>query len=176
MKICFQSENVQSEWCNCIGSYREAMVIARSHNDLSNDEICSFQKLIDNFYQSWIKLALGKRGMTNYIHLLGSGHISEFLFRWRNLYAHSQQGWEALNSLVKSVYFCRSSRGGGKGLKSKLYAVARWSQRRMLWASGYTFEYMESEVLRNKWTVSDAFKDHTDNLSDEDLYDDELFI
>ena len=131
---------------------------------------------MDDFYQSWIKLSLGKRGVTNYIHLLGSGHISELLFKWRNLYAHSQQGWEALNSLVKSVYFRRSNRGGGRGLKSKLYAVARWSQRRMLWASGYTFKYMEAEVIRNKWNVFDAFKEHTVGLNDEELYEDGLFV
>ena len=169
-------ENERSDWKSCIGKYRDAMVIARSHNDLSDDEIILFQRHIDDFYQQWIQVALGKKGITNYIHLLGSGHISEFLFRWRNLYAHSQQGWEALNSLVKSVYFRRTNRGGGKGKKSKLYAVARWCQRRMLWASGYTFEYMEAEVKKHGWTVTNVFTEHTDTLPEDDIYYDDLFI
>ena len=169
-------ENERTEWKNCIAKYRDAMVIARSHYDLSDEEIILFQQNIDDFYQQWIKVALGKKGITNYIHLLGSGHISEFLFRWRNLYAHSQQGWEALNSLVKSVYFRCTSRGGGMGKKSKLYAIARWCQRRMLWASGYTFEYMESEVKKHGWSVMNVFTEHTESLPEEDVYYDDLFI
>ena len=170
LDICIP-ENGRQAWKDCLSEYRNGMAIARSHNDLTDDQIVQFQKHIDEFYQAWVYLALGKKGITNYIHLLGSGHISEFLFRWRNLYAHSQQGWEALNSLVRSVYFRRTNQGGGRGKKSKLYAVARWCQRRMLWSSGYTFDYMEAEVKRNNWTVSDSFEKHAADLPVEDTYD-----
>jgi hypothetical protein len=39
----------------------------------------------------------GKEGITNYIHMLGRGHISYFKKQHRNLYKFSQQGWEGLN-------------------------------------------------------------------------------
>ena len=164
----------RQDWKVCIGDYRAAINIATRHDDLTDEEIHEFQRHADNFYQLWIKVALGKRGVTNYIHLLGSGHVAEFLFRWRNLYAHSQQGWEALNSLVKSVYRRHTNRGGGTGRKSKLYAVARWCQRRMLWSSGYTFEYMKEQVVKNNWTVSDVFEQHAVDLPDEDVYYEEI--
>lgn len=63
--------------------------------------IVEFQEQADLFFQNWIRLH-GREGVTNYIHMLGSGHICEYLFYWGNLYAHSQQGWEAFNSLVKT--------------------------------------------------------------------------
>ena len=170
IEICIL-QDLHQRWKECISNYRSAMKIVRSHDDLDDGDIIQFQRHVDEFYQDWIVLGLGKKGITNYMHLLGSGHVSELLFKWRNLYVHSQKWWEALNSLIKSVYFRRTNRGGGKGLKSKLYSVARWCQRKMLWASGYTFKHMEQEVQRNGWTVSDKFKNHTDGLPEEDLYD-----
>jgi hypothetical protein len=83
----------------------------------------------------------GLEGVSNYIHLLGSGHISVYLHEWKNLYRHSQQGWEALNKLIKTFYYRRTQRGGaanqGKGRKSKLLPIARWLQRRAIWLAGY---------------------------------------
>ena len=80
--------------------------------------------------------------ITNYIHLLSSGHMSDYLHKWRNLYLHSQQGWESLNNLVKIFFFRRTGRGGGKYGKSKLKPIARWLQRRLLWLCGHTYEEM----------------------------------
>jgi hypothetical protein len=39
----------------------------------------------------WIDL-YGSTNMTNYIHMLGSGHLSYFAERYGNLYRFSQQG------------------------------------------------------------------------------------
>jgi len=64
----------------------------------------SFQSHIDAFFVLWVNLT-GHEGITNYIHVLASGHISEYLIYWGNLYNHSQQGWEAFNSLIKLFSF-----------------------------------------------------------------------
>jgi len=81
--------------------------------------------------------------MTNYIHMVGSGHIGDFLLRWRNLYRHSQQGWEALNDLIKTFVHRRTQRGGNMGSgagasNSMLLPIARWLQRRIFWILGGT--------------------------------------
>jgi hypothetical protein len=85
----------------------------------------------------------------NYIHLMSAGHMSDYMYEWRNLYKHSQQGWEALNNLIKSFWFRRTGRGGatgrGKGKKSKLTSVAKWLQRRMMWMGGWTEESVLAE-------------------------------
>jgi len=36
--------------------------------------------------------------------MLGAGHIGEYLLHHRNLYKHSQQGWEAFNALLKTFF------------------------------------------------------------------------
>ena len=58
------------------------------------------------------------------------------MFKWKNLYRFSQQGWEACNALVKSVWHRRTQRGGGKSHRSVLKPLGRWLQRRMLWLCG----------------------------------------
>eukprot|EP00978_Attheya_sp_CCMP212_P016287 scaffold42532_cov35-Attheya_sp.AAC.1 len=78
----------------------------------------------------WMNLH-GKDGITNYIHLMSASHMSDYMYEWWNLlYKHSQQGWEALNNLIKLFWFRRTGRGGatgrGEGKKSKLASVAKW--------------------------------------------------
>jgi hypothetical protein len=51
----------------------------------------------------WLKLWLGiakREGVTNYIHMLGAGHIAHFLTKYKNLYRYSNQGWEFQNKQV----------------------------------------------------------------------------
>jgi hypothetical protein len=59
---------------------------------------------------------------------------------WRCLHRFSQQGWEALNALIKSYFFRRSNRGGlakNSSKKSKLLGIACWLQQRTMWYSGH---------------------------------------
>jgi len=63
---------------SAVGAYREAMNLLTMHQSLTEDEKSLFQDLIDDFYLQWIEL-LGEEGITNYIHLLGSGHMLYFL-------------------------------------------------------------------------------------------------
>jgi hypothetical protein len=67
--------------------------------------------------------------------MIASGHIADYLYKWKNLYHFSQQGWEAMNSLIKTFFFRRTSHGGGvrgRSKKSRLIPIARWLQRRMI--------------------------------------------
>jgi hypothetical protein len=76
----------------------------RQKKDFTDDEIHQFQVNIDDFFQVWVRL-YSYAGCTNYIHLFSSGHIAEYMFRWRNLHRFSQQGWEHFNSLLKVFSF-----------------------------------------------------------------------
>ena len=88
-------------------------------------------------------------------------HFAYYLKEWKNLYRYSQQGWESLNSLIKSFYFHRTQRGGHgatvrlqtiddmsdvvlnsddfedgfKSHKSRAKSIAKWLQRRLIWLS-----------------------------------------
>ena len=112
------------------------MGLLRQQENFSDKDINKCQTAIDDFFQDWVSLH-GLDGMTNYIHLLGSGYIAEYLFRHQNLYRHSQQGWEAFNALLKSFFFRRTGCGGGRGaIRTKLKPIGRWLQRRVLWLCG----------------------------------------
>ena len=127
-------------WKAALPLIRSAMQKVRSRKEFTHEMICSFQQDVDGFFQIWVDLH-GLEGVSNYIHFLGAGHISVYLHEWKNLYRHSQQGWEALNKLIKTFYYRRTQRGGasnqGKGKKSKLLPIARWLQRRAIWLVGY---------------------------------------
>ena len=91
--------------------------------------------------QDWLSL-WGKAGVTNYIHMLISGHITEYMIKFRSLYRFSQQGWENLNHILKSFFFKRTNHGGTK-YRSKLNAIGRWQQCRVVFMCGFS----ESDIL-----------------------------
>jgi hypothetical protein len=130
---CVATEDHKAKWLACIPKCRDGMTKLRSREDVDNNAVFSFQKDMDEFFQLWVEL-WGLEGCTNCIHMMSSGHLSACLQKkWKNLHRHSQQGWEAFNSLLKSFYFGRTQRGGtsnaGKGRKSRLLPVGRWLQR-----------------------------------------------
>jgi hypothetical protein len=106
----------------------------RKREDFTNAEISMYQGHEDTFFQSWFRLWQKER-VTNYLHMIGAGHISNYLYRWRILYRFSLQGWKAMNSLVKNFFFRRTNHGGGVRGDSKmlrLTPIARWLQRRLM--------------------------------------------
>ena len=127
-------------WDNCRTLWLGVMELARKKEDFSDEEIDDLQDKCDDFTEKWIKLLPGDMAMTNYFHIIAAGHLRYYLQEWRNLYRYSQQGWEGMNSVVKSLLHKRSQRGGHGGKKdqknSKSEPIARWSLRRMFFFSG----------------------------------------
>jgi len=117
----------------------------RQRHSFTDEEIVELQRKIDKWYHCWMSIA-GLEGMTNYIHLLGSGHISYYLKKYRNLYRYSNQSWERLNKRVKRFYLQRTQRGGhgkhaGIDNTNELVCmhtkpIARWLQRVIMWNTG----------------------------------------
>ena len=56
------------------------MQILWKRSDYTDQDIMTFQDLIDNFFQKYVK-ETGVEGITNYIHKLASGHIKIHLWR-----------------------------------------------------------------------------------------------
>ena len=132
--FCVTDPERQLLWTTALNNYQIAMVLVRKREDFTNAEISTYQGHADRFFQAWIRL-WQKEGVTNYLHMIGAGHISDYLYKWRNLYRFSQQGWEAMNSLVKTFFFRRTNHGGGvrgNSKKSRLIPIARWLQRRLM--------------------------------------------
>jgi hypothetical protein len=150
-------------WKSTIELYREALILLLIRHDLTDAQIFEFQWKVDQFTQGWFKINMGDEGVTNYIHDLHAGHISDYLFHWRNLYTHSQQGWENMNFAIKKYWFRCTNRGGGKGGGNRLEPMARWLQRRFVWMMGFEYEQI-LEAVKNGTEVDLDNVEGTDEM------------
>ncbi len=80
-----------------VSKYGKGRKILTLHRGLDDEEKELFQDHIDDFFELWVDL-FGEEGLSNYIHLLGAGHMLYFLEKYECLYLFSQQGWEELNN------------------------------------------------------------------------------
>jgi hypothetical protein len=87
-------------------------------DDLSNEQISKFQWKIDKSAQGWFKINKGDEGMTNYIHDLHAGHISDYLL-------HSQLV-HALATRMGGVELCHQT------VLVPLYQPGWWTRFRQL--------------------------------------------
>lgn len=102
----------------------------------------------------------GYDGITNYMHMIGAGHLRYFLKKWRNLNRFSNQGWESYNAMVGAFWHHRTRKGGGKNEKqqNKIKPIANWLLRLMLWRTGVAQSFFRS-------------LEENDISSDDDHYD-----
>jgi hypothetical protein len=143
--------------------YREAILLLLIREDLSDEQMFDFQWKVDEFTQGWFKINKGNKGVTNYVHNLHSGHISDYLLQWHNLYTHLQQGWESMNFAIKRYWFRCMNQGGGKGSGNHLQPLARWVQRRFIWMMG--FEY--KQILA---AIKNDIEGDLDNIQGMDIF------
>jgi hypothetical protein len=63
----------------------------RQREYFTDEQIIIIGLRLDEWTFDWISL-VGREGMTNYTHLMTSGHIVCYLKYWRNFYCYSNQG------------------------------------------------------------------------------------
>ncbi len=107
--VSVSDEARHNKYLYCIQQYRYAMVIVRQQNEYSDDDIIRYQNHVDCWFQVWNELH-SNSGCTNYTHMLSSGHLAEYMFKWRNLYRFSQQGFEKFNHVFSTFYFRRTDK------------------------------------------------------------------
>ena len=143
--ICLLPNDLERDkWIRSINAIQEIMHILEKRDNFSDAEIKDCQSKIDSFANVWISLN-GDAGVGNYFHYLFSGHVSFFLYRYRNLYRYSQQGWESMNGRMKQVYFRRSQRAGKGSKGSHLRPIYRLYARRLGWILGVADIVFQSE-------------------------------
>jgi hypothetical protein len=148
INLCVFDNTRRHDWIDVLNNYNISIQILRRKEDFHLEDVKEFQYHTDLFFVKYMEL-VGRNGITNYFHLLGSGHIADYLFYYKNLYEHSQQGWEAFNSFLKVFYFRRTNRGGGRGDCSRVRQIARWLARRLIWFSGIDYSDMKRKGCIN---------------------------
>ena len=99
--------------------------------------IIEFRDLADSFFKQWVSLT-GMARVTNYIHLLGSGRLMEFLYKYRNLYKYSQQGWEHQYKRAAGIYHKHSQKGGHRSTeenRSQILPIFRYCTQAWMWVT-----------------------------------------
>ncbi len=103
----------KAKWREVFTAYRAVIKVLQQKEDFTDADINDFQIKSDTFFRKWLCLA-GYDGITNYVHMLGAGHIRYYLKKWRNLNRFFNQGWEAYNQMVAAFWHHRTTKGGSK--------------------------------------------------------------
>ena len=130
-------ESQLEEWTSVIELFSKLNKLICARMEFTDDMIEEFQSVADAFFLKWVSIN-GLAGVTNYIHMLGSGHLMEFLYKYRNLYKYSQQGWEHLNKYASGVYHKHSQKGGHRSSlesRSQILPIFRFFTRAWMWAT-----------------------------------------
>ena len=146
----------EEEWFEILKLYDEIKLTLNKKETFTDEMIYNFQDLVDKYFNKWVKIA-GRDGMTNYVHFLGAGHVSHYLFLYRNLYKYSQQGFESMMNKIKIIYAKATSRGGaGAKIRSHILQISHFMLRMMMWNSGHGEAY-----FRNKYSeIIDDMEEH----------------
>ena len=135
---------LKSQWQQLVKRYFAMMRQMRQHSDFSDAQILTFHKKTAQFMDSYCSIYDNDSSkITNYIHIIGAGHLTYYLRKYRNLYKFSQQGWEALNQKTKHYYFNNTNHGGNQGNKNggmvcgnHLLPIMKMWQRWYMWRLG----------------------------------------
>jgi hypothetical protein len=136
---CIADEARSERWNKVIQLWSVVMECAHRREDFSKEDVEDFQTIADDWFEKRVTM-FGHDVLSNCTHIVSSGHLAFNMTTWGNLDKYSQQGWEAYNSLLKSVYFCWMQRGGhgGKSDKPNLWVtpLGCWLQRKLFFLSG----------------------------------------
>jgi hypothetical protein len=103
-KIKQQNLILESKWNSLSRNLIAMWDWIERKEELTEKDILVLHKYTATFINQWMELCEGKH-MSNYIHVLGAGHLSYFAKNYGNLYRFLQQGWESLNKLIKHYYY-----------------------------------------------------------------------
>jgi hypothetical protein len=158
------NEDQLQQWLKLMDYYIEAMKAIRQHEDFTDDQIDNLHVLTAGFMGQWVDCMKGD-SITNYIHMLGAGHLVYFISKYRNLYKFSQQGWEAMNQKLKYFYFHNTNHGGCGGRQPGALAgdhvlpLMRLMQRSIMWDLGLGDAFFRSEVVTTFQQVDETDAD-----------------
>jgi hypothetical protein len=114
LNVRTKNSNLLATWLSIGENLVPMWKLIEQHDDFTQDQILQLHKRCNTFMCQWVEL-YGHVHITNYIHIIGSGHLPYFAKKYGNLYRFSQQGWEALNQMIKHFYFNNTNHGGSSG-------------------------------------------------------------
>jgi hypothetical protein len=167
LKARQENYNILSSWLTIADNLVPMWELIEQHIDFTENQLLKLHKRCNTFMCQWVDL-YGHTHITNYIHIIGSGHLPYFAKQYGNLYRFSQQGWEALNQMIKHYYFNNTNHGGalgngGKNQEGKFgnkiisgdhcLPLTRLCQRALMWKLGLGDAYFLNKENENTHTI-----------------------
>jgi hypothetical protein len=160
------SNDKKEKWKYATELYSEAMCILHKKTDYTEEEKATFQRSIDKCYLV-LRSMYQQNIATNYWHMLSAAHILWFMNKVGCLHKYSNQGWEALNRLVKNYLDRRTNFGGGcDKTKSKLKPIASLFIRRLFWSFKLDVDFIPTHKYDNQFICDSSIFDDNNNDSD----------
>jgi hypothetical protein len=91
------SEAEKNTWSAIFKMLHDIFETLSQRQDFSDQEIDEIQVEIDSFSVKWVELT-GSDRISNYIHMMITGHIIYYLRKWRNHYRYENEGWEHITA------------------------------------------------------------------------------
>ena len=129
--VCLKNHEMNEVWKNIITKYNLLVAIMNTKENLTDEKIDEFHEITCDFYDL-VCTKIGYHCITNYLHMLGAGHVEYYLRAYKNLWRYNQQGWESLNDKITTIFFYYSQKGGSEKQKPYLEAIAKMLQRGLL--------------------------------------------
>jgi hypothetical protein len=145
-------------WKSFLTSYVTAFDILTSSIDYTPEVIESLEKEIDTCYAAWLNIA-GMKGVTNYFHYFGSGHVMWLIGIYGNLWRWRNEGVESQNSILSLRYNKFNNKGGHKGCKQgdkvqcdQFEVLGAWMGRVSMWVLGLADQLFEEDLTTQDTT------------------------
>jgi flagellin-specific chaperone FliS len=105
----------RTEWMSFLYHYVHVNEKLHSTLEYGAEDVDDLEEHIDKMYTLLIRSIGGKeRGITNYFHYLGAGHLIWMVRRFGNLWRFCNEGAESLNSVASKRYNMHNNKGGYK--------------------------------------------------------------
>jgi hypothetical protein len=140
-------------WKSFLAEYVASMDILTCSEDYTENTIATLVSHMETSYTTWIQDIAGIKGVTNYFHYYGSGHILWLIRRYGNLWRYRNEGVESLNGILSLRYNKFNNKGGHKNSSkgeekvcSEFEVLGAWMERVSMWVLG-----LGDNVFRNKY-------------------------
>ena len=160
------NQELRDCWLSFLYEYVHMNAFLHSTDDYSSADMDVLEQHIDKCYNLLVtRIGGAERGVTNYFHYIGAGHLMWMIRRYGNLWRFCQEGAESLNALVSKRYNLFNNKGGNKkthegGPKQKCLpfeCLGSWLGRLSLWHTGIAVDFLHEEA----WEHTNWMDPHT---------------
>ena len=141
---------LRKDWMEFLHEYVHTNALLNTTEEYAPADIERLEEHIDACYKLLVtRIGGAERGVTNYFHYMGSGHLMWMIRRYGNLWRFCNEGAESLNSVVSKRYNQFNNKGGNKqahkgGPKKKCLpfeCIGRWLGRLSCWHTGLAVDF-----------------------------------